>query len=283
MSVTTSILKKACNQLNLKYSLIDSSGIFLEILLKNGKSKQFIANNLGINSEVVAKICKDKSYVHALLSTYIRMPKSDTYIDPDPPETYKNFTTFRSNDEIISDILKKREGKSIVEFPILIKPNSGTMGINVFKCQSELDIIQAVKTIFDKKSYTYDHVLLVQEYIQIKKEYRVVVYNQKIQFAYLKDNTQATAQFTGNFSPLHYANARAAKVTDEATIVRLQEFISPIFSRLDLRYAGLDIAVDELGKLYLLEINSKPGFTYFVRDNGEQAVLKMFQEILQNL
>lgn len=283
MSVIIALLKKACDQLDLKYVPVDDSGIFLKIFFEGGGSRLFIANNLGLNSEVVEKICRDKSYSHTLLSEVVRMPKTDTYIDPDPPEIYASFKSFGSTDSIAQEIIKRHGGKSLVEFPLLLKPNSGSMGINVFKCESNAEVAHAVTTIFDKKSYKYDHVLLAQEYVQVQKEYRVLMYNHKIQFVYQKDNTQKTAKFVGNISPLHYANAKAVLVTDLAFISRLQEFIDPIFSHLDLQYAGLDIVVDQAGQLYLLEINSKPGFSYFVKDIGEVEVIKLFKKVLSDL
>ncbi len=280
MSVTISLLEKACDQLDLKYISVDESGVFLEIFFSGGRSRLFIANNLGLNSEVVEKICRDKSYSHALLGEYIRMPQTDTYIDPDPPDIYASFKAFDSTDVVVEDIIKKCGEKSLSEFPLLLKPNSGSMGINAFKCKSDSDVARAVNTIFDKNSYKYDHVLLVQEYIKIQKEYRVLVYNHTIQFVYQKDNTQTSAEFIGNISPLHYANAKAVLVADAAFILQLQEFIAPIFDCMDLQYAGLDIAVDQVGKMYLLEINSKPGFSYFVKDVGEAEVITLFRKIL---
>lgn len=283
MSVTISLLKKACDQLDLKYNSVDESGVFLRILFKTGKTRLFIANNLGLNSEVTEKICRDKSYAHALLSEHIQMPKTETYIDPNPPEIYASFKTFGSHEAIAQDIIKRQGEKSVAEFPLLLKPNSGSMGINAFKCNSNAEILHAIITIFDKNSYKYDHVLLVQEYVHVQKEYRVLVYDHEIQFVYQKDNIQETAQFVGNISPLHYANAKAVLVTDSTFIEQLQKFIDPIFSRMDLHYAGLDIVVDESDQMYLLEINSKPGFSYFVKDVGEAEVITLFKRILLDL
>ena len=48
----------------------------------------------------------------------------------------------------------------------------------------------------------YDYIFLAQEYISIAQEYRVLVYDNELQFVYLKDNSEA--DFTGNISPLHF-------------------------------------------------------------------------------
>ena len=281
MSVTISLLKQACENLQIQYKDIDSAGVFLKVFFDT-KNHLFIANNLGLNSELVEKICRDKSYSHQLLSQKIRMPTTATYVDPESPEIYKGFSQFKSQTAVISDIVKNNS------FPMILKPNSKSMGVNVFFCEDELSLKNAVTTIWNKKSYKYDHVLLVQEFIKIAKEYRVTVLNKKIELVYQKDNTSDRAQFSGNLSPLHFENAQAVFLdpdisVDQKTIQKLQKFIEPIFVELDLQYGGLDIAFDINEKIHLLEINSKPGYSYFVKDNGPEKVVKLFEKVLQSL
>jgi glutathione synthase/RimK-type ligase-like ATP-grasp enzyme len=63
----------------------------------------------------------------------------------------------------------------------------------------------------------------------------------------------------------------------------LREFIAPIYELLELNYGGLDIIEDAAGALRLVEINSRPGFSYFVRDNGREPLVKMYEMILTSL
>lgn len=278
--MTTLLIKKACNNLGLSYQDIGHSGAFIKITLKNRKAHLCIANNLGLNTEVVEKICRDKVYSHELLSKHIRMPHSSAYVDSDPPELYQNFVKFHSHQEIVADILKKNP------LPVVLKPNSKSMGVNVFLCTHAQEVKQAVAEIFNKNSYKYDHVLLVQEQIKIKKEFRIVVYKRSIQFAYQKDNTGQDVKFTGNLSPLHFSNAKAVLLDerkDAELLTSLHSFLQPIFEHTDLQYAGLDIVQEESGGLCLLELNSKPGFKYFIQDNGEDTVIQMFETILSDL
>lgn len=274
------LIKKACDELGFSYHDIDLANVFLRINFDNEKFHLCIANNLGLNDEVVEKICRDKEYVHSLLSKYVSMPKSLTYIDSNPPDLYAEFSKFDSHEAIVNHIVKN------TQFPIIVKPNSKSMGVNVFLCHQVDDLAKAVDTIFDKNSFLYDHVLLVQERISIQKEFRVIVYDSEIQFVYQKDNTGNHAEFIGNLSPLHFSNARAVllkKETDMQILDNLSAFISPIFKQMKLNYAGLDIVLDTDGSLYLLEINTKPGFTYFIRDNGEHRVIELIKKILLDL
>ena len=274
------VLKKACSNLGLKYQAIDSSGVFLRIDLGGGRFHLCIANNLGLNDEVTEKICRDKAYTYNLLSESVRMPHTESYVDSQSPALYESFSSFDSHEKIVADILLHNT------VPLILKPNGKSMGVHVFFCSTKEAVTDAVSKIFNRDSYNYDHVLLVQEPIEIKSEYRVLVYDGEIQFLYRKDNTGCDVEFTGNLSPLHFANARAVLIDpkeDSELFEEITHFIKPIFEQMHLKYAGLDIARDTKGELCLFEINSKPGFTYFIKDNGETKVIQMFQKILGDL
>ena len=280
--MTIPLIQAACDTLGLSYTFIDEAKTFIKISLKNGSSHLCIANNLGLNTEVVEKICKDKVYTYQLLHQHLQTPRTTSYIDPNPPEIYQDFVTFSSVAAIVADIIKKNS------LPVVLKPNSKSMGMNVFLCATNEEITTAVTEIFNKASYKYDHVLLVQEAVAIHKEFRVLVYKGKIQFIYQKDNTLGDALFEGNLSPLHFANARAvlldqSQKADADIYAGITAFITPLFEQLDLVYAGLDITQDASGQFCLLEINSKPGFGYFTRDNGTQQVITMFEHIFSDL
>ena len=61
------------------------------------------------------------------------------------------------------------------------------------------------------------------------------------------------------------------------------KFITPIFTKLDLIYGGFDIAEDQNGQLYLIEINSVPGYAHYLENNGEEKLLTLFKKILSDL
>lgn len=303
MSRTTSIIKKACDNLNLSYELIDDSQMFLRVFLNNEKTKShlFIANNLGLNDEVVGKISQDKFYSYLLLNKTISMPKTFSFVDPKADDIYEGFSEFESNRVVVEKIMSSHN------FPVVVKANSLSRGINVYKCDNKQEVADAVNNIFNKESKNYDHVLISQDYLEIKEEYRVVVYDKQIMFAYQKDNISGVggenrlgganesggennlggetkvAKFVGNLSPLHWENAIARLVNDENLLAELQKFISPIYEKLSLKYAGLDIARDKNGDFQLIEINTQPGFSYFINDNGEEELVKMFEKILKDL
>ncbi len=66
-----------------------------------------------------------------------------------------------------------------LEYPVIVKPNNGFFGNNVFKVNSESELIQAMNTIFEGNNNR----LLVQKYFKAN-DYRVVIYRGKFKFAY---------------------------------------------------------------------------------------------------
>jgi len=126
MSKTAIIIKRVADELGLTSRFIDDYKFVLVIDFGN-KSHTFIANNIGINDEAVRKICNDKFYTYLLLKNVINLPKTLSFVDPNAEDIYLNQGKLSLN---------KIEEKIITThtYPILIKANSLSRGINVFKC-----------------------------------------------------------------------------------------------------------------------------------------------------
>jgi glutathione synthase/RimK-type ligase-like ATP-grasp enzyme len=267
MNSTIKVLISICEKLGLKYRFIGQSGVFLQI-----KDSYFIHNNLGLNSGMVERICLDKGYTFELLNSLIKMPNTSLYIDPQAPGIFDQYATHATLEQIVDQIEKNHQ------YPVVVKAGRKSRGEQVFLCQNAKKLSKAIEAIFNQADRLYDHVLVVQDYIKVLKEFRVVVYDQKIQFVYQKD--VADAKFVGNLSPLHWENAKAKLVKDKELITELERFIDPIYQNLDLKYGGLDVVESESHQLYLLEINTAPGFTYFVRDCGSKQLEPLFEKII---
>ncbi|KND51578.1 MAG: glutathione synthase/ribosomal protein S6 modification enzyme (glutaminyl transferase) [Parcubacteria bacterium C7867-007] len=271
--VNTRCVRKACDRLKIPYTVHDEYGNFVSVQ----KQKYFFVNaSMPFNSSSLNKICSDKDFASRLLKDVVRMPKTLGYFDPYPK--YEKYTDYieQTNYEAITDSIC-----SEFSFPLIIKMNSGQQGTNVFKCATKEDVSMALAAIFDHNSPHYDFVALVQEYIQPKAEYRVIVFRGEVLLAYEKNITDAT--FVGNLSPLHYENAKAIQILDLDLLKRFQECITPIFPILNLEFTGIDIIQDEDDKFYVIELNSRPGFTLFEKDNGDEPLVQMYEKILSSL
>lgn len=273
------IIKEICDEMGLESEFLDQ---FHYVLWVNfGKNfHTFIANNPGLNDEVVRKLCNDKYYSFVLLKDVVRFPSTRNFIDPFADEIYQGQAIFSSYSEVVDEIVNNHQ------LPVLVKANNLSRGINIYKCENRQQVLTAVTAIFNQQSKDYGHVLISQDFVEIKEEYRVLVYDQKIQFAYKKDLggiEGKDAKFVGNLSPLHWENSKAVLVVDEDELGELEKFIKPIYSKMKLMYGGIDIIRDKSGRLHLIEINSQPGFNYFIRDNSGEEVKKMYSRILEDL
>jgi glutathione synthase/RimK-type ligase-like ATP-grasp enzyme len=270
MLLNLQLFRKACQKLDIPYETFHSSQSLMRIKLD--KYYYFVNNGTPFNSEAINELFKDKEYTYLLLKDKINMPRCLGFLSPFCPEEYKQYLVYQNLAEITAEVTKN------FALPVIVKKNRGLGGNNVFLAKTVEDIRGAFSEIFDVNSKKVDYVALAQEYIDIIHEYRVIVFHNEILLVYEKDKSQA--KFTGNLSPLHWEGAIALHITDEILIREIKDFIEPIFSEMMINYAGFDIARDGDGKLWLIEINGTPGYKIFIRDNGEDIIVTMFQTIL---
>ena len=266
-------LVAACDNLKIPYSFIDPNKNVVRI---DGARPYFFVNwGTPFNDTGMISIARDKHFAYLVLKDHINMPVTRAYLDPFVSEQYQQYVKMSSIEEIVADIKKH------FSVPFVIKKNRGTLGRNVFLVEGEEQIAERVHTILDQDSRHYDYIVLAQERIDIKREWRAVMVGGNIELVYEKDTSKAT--FKGNLSPLHWENAKAVHVIDDVLIQRLQDFVAPIYKHLPLTWTGLDIAEDTNGELWFIEANTKPGFGNFVRDNGIEPLIPVYEKALRLL
>lgn len=274
MLINIQCLVQICKKLKIDFRFIDKNQNLVQINL--GNHQYYFANwTTPYNKESEAYIFQDKEFTYQLLKDKVRMPRTLGFLDPNIEEKRKEYLTAASYEQIVEEIQKN------FGLPVVIKKNKGAGGSGVFKCSNKDECLSAVKYIFDKTSKDYDYVVLGQEFIPIVKEYRVIVFKNEIVIAYLKDIERAT--FVGNLSPLHWEGSKAVLVEDITSLDSFYIFLKAVFSELPIGYAGFDLAEDSIGKLWLLEINSKPSYDYYVRDNGTDKLLLLYEKMLEDL
>jgi glutathione synthase/RimK-type ligase-like ATP-grasp enzyme len=268
------MLLEACKRLDIGYEILHPNQNLVKVKICD---REFYFTNYStpLTPQSIAEIFKDKQYFYQVFRDVVKMPRTVSFISPYCDQKYKEYLQFSTIEEIIAEI------ESNFELPIILKRNRGSGGNNVFKCSDLLQIRNALDHIFNVNSKNYDYVALAQEHIHIVKEYRSVCLNQEQVILYDKDFSQA--EFTGNLSPLHWDGAIAKQVTNHETIAAIAEFIKPIFQKMPIAYVGLDVAIDDRGVYWLIEANSHPNFDIFIRDNGEDAVVQLFEKILKLL
>jgi glutathione synthase/RimK-type ligase-like ATP-grasp enzyme len=267
----TECLQEACVRMRIPCEVIDDNGNVLKVMHED-KVLFFVNSTTPWNSAVASAICKDKYFSYKLLRSAVRMPRTISCFDPLVEERFSKYVTHSSVEDLAAAVCKDFPS------PFIVKMNSGSEGRNVFLCHSKEEVAASLQAIYRKDSRSYDFIALAQEYIAPKKEYRVIVFKGDIMLVYEKSTKGA--QFAGNLSPLHHTDAKAVRIEDPVFIERLAAFIAPIFEKLDIGFVGIDVIESNDGELFMLELNSNPGFSYFVRDNGKEPLVEMYQKIL---
>ncbi|MCA6572844.1 MAG: alpha-L-glutamate ligase [Pseudanabaena sp. M38BS1SP1A06MG] len=274
MLTNIKMLILACQKSSIAYEILHPNQNVVKV--KFGDREYYFTNySTPLTSQSVAEIFKDKQYFYQIFQGVVRMPRTLSFISPYCDEKYLEYLEFSSIDKIITEIKKN------FALPVILKRNRGSGGNNVFKCTDLLEVRNALDHIFNINSKNYDYVALVQEPIHIVKEYRSVCLNHEQIVLYEKDISQA--KFTGNLSPLHWEGAIAKQIDDVHVMQAINQLIKPIFQKMAIAYVGLDIAFDNQGNYWLIEANSHPNFDIFIRDNGEEAIVQLFQKILEYL
>lgn len=278
-------LQIACQNLNIPAQSLDKNGNFLVIspykstnlvsqISKLFPKFYFINSQTPFNSQDSVAICKDKFFCYQTLQNTIKQPKTLSFLDPFCANNYKEYLDCENFEEIALFVQKE------LDFPLIIKPNSGSLGVNVQKVENQNELAKAIEKIFDTKSRDYDYVMIAQEYIQIKEEFRVITVDKTVELIYQKDIS--SAEFVGNLSPLHWQGFKTKIIKDLEFRKRIQEFMEPIFANLPrLFWAGIDLAIDKNGEIFLIEINTNPGFSLFLQTQEEFYIVNLYQKALK--
>ncbi|NUN65624.1 alpha-L-glutamate ligase [Pseudanabaena biceps] len=274
MLTNIKVLLEACQNLELKHEILHPNQNLVKVEINN-LDYYFTNYSTPLIPQAIAEIFKDKQYFYQVFQDVAKMPRTISYISPYCDEKYREYLQFTTVIEIVEQI------KNNFELPIIVKRNRGSGGNNVFKCVDAFQVQQALENIFNVNLKSYDYIALAQEPINIIKEYRCVYVDRHLEVLYEKDISQA--KFTGNLSPLHWEGAIAMAVSDQQIRQAIDQFVQPIFQKMSIAYVGLDVAVDDRGVYWMIEANSHPNFDIFIRDNGKDAIVQLFQKILNYL
>jgi glutathione synthase/RimK-type ligase-like ATP-grasp enzyme len=247
-------LEAACVQLGIPYHFVHTGDNFVSVNL--GKRYYFVNCTTPFNSQDVSRICLDKDFTQKLLENTVAMPKTLSFLDPQYTEF--NIVPSAPSIEHIVDSITKTLG-----LPVVIKMNSGSRRRNVYKCFTPYEVQTALGAIYNQNSKDYDFLALAQEMVDIDREYRVVVFNQKVHLVYEK--------YT--FVPMR----------ELPLITKISRFLEPIYQIFDVKYGGIDLAINRSGELVLLEINSSPRFGPYIKHNGNAEIIEFYKKLLIDL
>lgn len=271
MNVNLKSLIQACDELGVSYTISHSTQEIVELSFQQS-TVLFVNSTTPLNSESVVRLCFDKEFFYHFFHNTIRMPKTVAFCKPDW-DKYLEFVKEKSYAEIVNSIEKS------FQYPLIVKKNRGSRGINIFKANDRNSLLVALKNIFNQNSYQFDYLALAQDYINIQTEYRVIYLNGSLMFAYEKNLENAI--YDGNLSPLHWKNAQAILVNDNDLLAEIDRFCVKLFQKMMIPFCGLDIAIDKQGIWWLIEANTAPSFKYFIQACGNKEVIHLYKKIIK--
>ncbi|MCL2224408.1 MAG: hypothetical protein FWB96_05525 [Defluviitaleaceae bacterium] len=127
---------------------------------------------------------------------------------------------------------------------VVVKPNQGSMGQDVFLCQSPPELETALHTIFKNHPDA-----AISPFVEIKNEYRVFCLNGKSLFSYGKTSGNS---WQHNLSQ----GASAFELCSEEKNREMLNLAVRAANCIGITFATVDIAESPSGKLSVMEINS---------------------------
>lgn len=167
--LTREILIKIAPQIGAKVIMEPEWKIAGQIIFKSGKKCYFKYSSLDLNPQGSSEIAKDKDYANFFMHS-LGFP------------TIPGKTFF--SDQWCQTISSRRNAKAALNyankigFPLIVKPNSGSQGIGVFRVNNEQDFIRAIDFVFK-----WDRIALVQRLVS-GNDYRVVIVDDRLVSAY---------------------------------------------------------------------------------------------------
>jgi len=174
------------------------------------------------------------------------------------------YKLFEGEDFITKTVYSYEDAKKLT-FPIVAKPDRGHTGVGITKFD----------TCKELEKYKYkDSMDLYQEAIEIKKEIRVGILNDKAIFYFVRKPMDNKSKYLAGKEKSEESDAKsmADKELDFKYIIySIDEFYAneiaeevmkiarKVRKKIDLEFIVFDIAIDNNNKQYVIEINVHPG------------------------
>ncbi|MCL2203611.1 MAG: ATP-grasp domain-containing protein [Defluviitaleaceae bacterium] len=234
MTNTKTLVSEICAEQDIT-CLSLSKGYILR-MTKNGQTRHIYGNYWDLNSAAADRLACDKCGCYSLLSAS-GIPAIEHTLVFNPVE---RAAWAEENGTLLYalEYLEKNNNK------IVVKPNQGTQGRDVFFCDTPLSVEAALHTIFTKNP---DAVL--SPYVEIATEYRVFYLAGKAYFMYGKARGDS---WKHNLA----SGASAFELTDPALQTELANLALRAAQCIGINFATIDIAQLTDKSLAIVEINS---------------------------
>lgn len=230
---------------NTEFNISTEAMLFLKYIKNSGK-KIFVDEKLIIQPQIASK-----------MSTALDLALADI--------SYPNTWQFQSFDALIKNLNE-------LSFPIIVKDPTGRKGENIYKFDSQEEMIKSIKEIAGESEYLP---YLFQEYLPCDGDIRVFVVGYKAigamkRFKIRNDFRSNISQ--GAEAEIYQLNEKLTSIAEKAAKVTKTEI------------AGVDI-IESNGKYYVIEVNRAPqfkGFYQYTKINPAEAIIEYIEQKFKN-
>ena len=169
--ILAKILRKIAPRIGATVLIEPVWNIVGQITFKSGRHSYFRYNTLDLNPVGASDIAKDKDYANFFMESmgYLTVPDSRAFFSD---KWARAIGASRQNINAAYRYARK------LGWPVIVKPNSGSQGVEVSLVHNAQEFFEAMRRIFK-----FDRVALVQKPV-VGKDYRLVVLDDKIISAY---------------------------------------------------------------------------------------------------
>jgi len=232
----------------------------------------FFGSTSPFNSRTVANFINDKWALYDSAKLRINVPYTESFVKKE------------CDDEKLTDtVLEKVESKTHpFSFPLIIKPNNGSLSSNVYIAHNREELYNAINA--NRIDNDNGELILIQQYIGPAEEYRAICFNGSCVFAYEKNIDEANESTSLN--PIYWNGSKARIVDNQALLDQFSVISEYLFKEHRVTYVGMDLRIDDNKQVWLLEGNNAPmGLRRVVLDteNGKDMIDSLCDRMIADM
>lgn len=286
------IIKEICIENNIKYKFLSKDWVIM--LEKDGKTRFISGYKFDLNSQSIGLIADDKYALYEVLKS-----KNIPVIEHKIVYNKKNNLDYAigcNTYEYVKEYFLKNNNN------IVIKPNDGTCGKNVFKVTD----VNEIDTILDK-IFLKNYSISMCPFYNIKHEYRAIMLDGENKLLYAKylpivvgDGNKTIRQLLLEFNYGYFLDkledskydkvlpkdmtfeynwkfnlsqgSIAKKLNDKLLEDRLMKIAKQVCKEINLKFGSIDIIETTNNELLVLEVNSGVMLENYIRLNPDEYV-----------
>lgn len=184
---TSNIFKALAERVGCQILLEPKYELAGQVLFPDGRKFYFKSTSLDINGHGASEVAKDKSYTRFFMSEMgYKIPRGETFFSDYWCEV----------NEAVNDSEAAVKFAGSLGYPLIVKPNTGSKGRDVFRAYNETELREILKIVLEK-----NNVILIEEYIA-GSDYRLVVFKDRVEMAYRRSPLAVLGNGQDNISKI---------------------------------------------------------------------------------